>query len=303
MIHSIQKILAAALLTSSSLMALNITSATFNNIDQGWNSEQLAKLYFHHSETQRQWAWEMLSKVTFTGDEKVLDFGCRDGKISAEMARIAKNGSVCAIDVSKPMIHLAKMCFPSFAFPNLTFHNSASFDLEDFPGKQDCDYVCAFTVFHLLPNPLETLKTLKTHLKSSGKLLIIIPTGKNPELYQAACEIFPKYGLELPWLKKNPTSGSNMRSMEGCTAFLEEAGFQVESMEIVSTDNPFYSREACIAWHMGTATATWQIPADKSEAFFTDIIDRMVELNPSLIDEEGRFHFVMPRMHVIATPH
>lgn len=75
-----------SVLTCYSLLAENITSRTFENTDQGWNCDELAKMYFHNSEIQRQWAWESLSKVSFSGSEKILDFGCGDGKISAEMA-------------------------------------------------------------------------------------------------------------------------------------------------------------------------------------------------------------------------
>ena len=289
-------------LTHSALSASNITSLTFNNVDRGWNSETLARMYFHHSETQRQWAWESLSKLSFSGNEKILDFGCGDGKVSAEMARLVKHGTVLGIDVSEQMIHLAKTYFPSYAFPNLTFKNSESVALADVHGNHDYDLVCAFTVFHLISNPLEVLKNLKTHLKPSGKLLIVTPTGKNQALYQAANEIFPKYGLETPWNTKSPGNERSMRTLDGCSSFLKEAGYQIESIEIIDTDNPFYDIDDFIAWMMGTATATWQIPQHLSQVFFTDLVHRMYELDPSIVDEKGHFRFRMPRLHTTAVP-
>lgn len=288
--------------TCSSLAAANITSLTFNDVDHGWNSDSLAKMYFYHSETQRQWAWESLSNISLSGHEKVLDFGCGDGKVTAEMARLVKNGTVLGVDVSEKMIHLAKIYFPSYAFPNLTFKNSESVTLADLPGKQEYDLVCAFTVFHLIPTPLEVLKNLKTHLKPCGKLLIVVPTGANPALYQAANEIFPKYGLDTPWNKRDNPNGPSMRTLDGCSFFLKEAGYQIESLEIIDTDNPFYDLDDFIAWMVGTATATWQIPLSLSQTFFTEMVHRMYELNPDIIDEEGRFRFKMPRLHATATP-
>jgi|JI9StandDraft_1071089.scaffolds.fasta_scaffold02641_4 trans-aconitate 2-methyltransferase len=295
-------LLSISFLTCNSLPASNITSLTFNDVSRGWNSDSLARMYFHHSETQRQWAWESLSKVSLSGNEKILDFGCGDGKVSAEMARLVRNGSVLGVDVSEKMIHLAKIYFPSYAFPNLTFQNSESVTFADMPGQQDYDLVCAFTVFHLISNPLDVLKNLKTHLKPSGKLLLIIPTGKNQALYQAANEVFPKYNLETPWNNKIQGSERSMRTLDGCSSFLNEAGYQIESMEIIDTDNPFYDMDDFIAWMMGTATATWQIPASLSQVFFTDLVHRMYELDPSIIDEEGRFRFKMPRLHATAVP-
>ncbi len=295
-------LLSLSCLSCSILTAENITSWTFNNVDHGWNSDSLAKMYFHHSETQRQWAWEALSGISLSGNEKVLDFGCGDGKVSAEIARLLKNGQVLGLDVSEKMIHLAKICFPSYAFPNLEFKNSKSLILEDFAGNRDCDFVFAFAVFHLISNPLEVLKNLRNHLKPTGKLLLVIPTGKNEALYQASNEIFPKYELETPWNRSAKTGGTSMRTLDGCSFFLKEAGYEIESLKIIDTDNPFYDLEDFIAWLMGTATATWQIPSEISQSFFSDLVHRMYEINPMLIDAEGRVCFTMPRIHIIARP-
>lgn len=101
-----------------------ISSITFTDIDKGWNSPELVKLYFHNLETQRQWAWEILSKISWTGNEKVLDFASRDGKITAEISRLVRQRSVLGVDLSQPMVHFAKINFPSYAFQNLEFVQS-----------------------------------------------------------------------------------------------------------------------------------------------------------------------------------
>ena len=224
--------------------------------------------------------------------------GCRDGKISAEMARFVRNGSVLGVDISQSMIQLANVHFPPNAFPNLQFKNSESLTLSDFPGKHEYDLISAFAVFHLIPDPL--LKNLKMHLKTSGKLLIVTPTGKNQALYEAANEIFPKYALETPWNNRASPTPPSMRTLEGCSSFLREAGYTIESLEIIATDNPFYDMEDFIGYLVGTATATWQIPLSISQSFFADLANRMIELDPTIMDEKGHIHFEMPRIHAVA---
>jgi trans-aconitate methyltransferase len=286
-------------------MASQISSITFTDVDKGWNSNELVKLYFHNSETQRQWAWEILSKISWTGNEKVLDFASRDGKISAEISRLARHGSVLGADMSKCMVHFAQINFPTYAYPNLQFVHSQSLTFSDLPGKQDCDVVTALTAFHLISSPVEVLKNLKTHLKPTGKLLLSIPTGKNSALQEAANEIFPKYGMNTPWdgsTASTGITGTFMRTIEGASAVLEAAGYTVESIDLVSNDNPFTDVEDLITWHIGTASATWQIPLTIAPAFFTDLVNRMVELNPEMIDSERRVRFAMPRLHIIASP-
>src|SRR5437870_1312534 len=106
----------------------NSTYYPFEDIHKGWNSNSVVKIYFHHSELQRQWAWELLGKHPFKGDEKVLDFGCGDGKISSEISRLVSRGALLGVDISPEMLHLARIKFPTYSYPNLQFRKTESLD-------------------------------------------------------------------------------------------------------------------------------------------------------------------------------
>ena len=56
-----------------------------------WNAKDYAK----HSTTQQTWARELISKLKLNGHESVLDVGCGDGKITAEIAGYVPDGSCC----------------------------------------------------------------------------------------------------------------------------------------------------------------------------------------------------------------
>ena len=58
---------------------------------------------------------------------------------------------------------------------------------------------------------------------------------------------------------------------------------------MVDRDTPFYNKEELIAFMSGTITANWDVPLEISSAFFGDLVERMCELDPSAIDEEGEF--------------
>ena len=98
----------------------NVPNWSFDNANSGWNSSSLAEMYFHYSETQRQWAWELLGKHRFKGNEKILDFGCGDGKITAELSHLVVDGNVLGVDLSSEMLRLAQIKFPQFADPKYT---------------------------------------------------------------------------------------------------------------------------------------------------------------------------------------
>lgn len=284
------------------LFSLNASDPnwSFDNVHQGWNSEELAKMYFHYSELQRQWAWELLGKFPFKGNEKILDFGCGDGKITAEISRLVRDGFVLGVDLSPDMLHLAHIKFPPYSYPNLEFRKSDSLTFSDFSENLSFDLICSFAVFHLISSPLETLQNLKLHLNPNGHLLLVLTTGSNPLVYQAASETFAQYGIDPPW--NNAASGSTMRTIEGCTCLLQEAGYRILSIETTDGENAFYSLEELILCMVGTMTANWNIPPAISLAFFTDLIYRMYEMDAGMIDAEGRVHFIMPRIHVIAAP-
>ena len=295
--------LVVSLSTKLFFLNANVPNWSFDNANSGWNSSSLTEMYFHYSETQRQWAWELLVKHRFKGNEKILDFGCGDGKITAELSHLVMDGNVLGVDLSSEMLRLAQIKFPRFAYPNLAFRQSESLVFADLCESSPLyDVICSFAVFHLVADPLETLKNLKSNLKPTGRLLLVIPTGTNPTIYQAANEIFAKYNIDSPWANQKAKDCQTMRTLEGCSYFLKEAGYHILSLDLIETENAFYSLEELITWMMGTVTANWNIPISQSSAFFTDLVHRMYEMDSALIDQEGRIHFKMPRIHAIAEP-
>ena len=55
-----------------------------------WNPED----YSQHSREQEEWARELISKLGLKGDERILDIGCGDGKVTARIAGFVTKGSV-----------------------------------------------------------------------------------------------------------------------------------------------------------------------------------------------------------------
>lgn len=260
---------------------------------QGWNSLALAKMYFHNSETQRQWAWELLGKYRFNGDERILDFGCGDGKVTSELSRLVSEGSVVGVDISSDMLHIAKMRFPPFAYSNLSFSQTVP--------KSIFDVITSFSVFQFIADPVDNLKTLKTSLIPNGKLLLSIPTNfSDPTLFQAGNETFAKWGLESPWSKKESPPVYSTRTLEGCNQILTEAGYRILTLEMLKTENCFYDTQELLMWLSGTGTANWNVPFSKSIPFFTDFIKSLFRLKPSIVDPEGRILLSLPRIHIIA---
>ncbi|WP_225587700.1 class I SAM-dependent methyltransferase [Methylomonas fluvii] len=80
-----------------------------------------AQDYAQNSQAQQQWAKELIAGMRLTGRETVLDLGCGDGKVTAEIAAIVDQGTVVGIDNSEAMIALAQRRYPQTQHPNLAF--------------------------------------------------------------------------------------------------------------------------------------------------------------------------------------
>jgi trans-aconitate 2-methyltransferase len=79
------------------------------------------KLYSSNSSAQKNWGFELISKLHLNGNERFLDVGCGDGKLSAEVALSLPEGFVLGIDLYEEMITFAKNHYPPEKFSNLAF--------------------------------------------------------------------------------------------------------------------------------------------------------------------------------------
>jgi trans-aconitate 2-methyltransferase len=70
-----------------------------------------AKAYSERNALQKWLADSHLAQLELDGTERVLDVGCGDGKVTADIARRLTSGSVLGIDPSTRMIAFAQAHF------------------------------------------------------------------------------------------------------------------------------------------------------------------------------------------------
>ena len=96
-------------------------------------SEWHALEYDEVSSLQKWLADRSLAQLTLRGDERVLDVGCGDGKIPAEIADRLPSGSILGVDRSHDMIEYARKHNPR---ANLDFTVCGAREMA-FPGEFD----------------------------------------------------------------------------------------------------------------------------------------------------------------------
>ena len=92
-----------------------------------WNAAN----YAANSAVQQSWARELIAKLKLRGDEHILDVGCGDGKVTAELARAVPRGQVVGMDASAEMISFARKTFSSGKISNLKFHTGDARQITD----------------------------------------------------------------------------------------------------------------------------------------------------------------------------
>src|SRR5262249_4279494 len=99
-----------------------------------WNASD----YSRQSSLQQAMAEEQLSLLTLAGTERVLDVGCGDGKITAEIAARVPHGWVLGVDPSQSMIAFGSSHFGPPVRANLRFEVA---DVRGLPYCEEFDLV------------------------------------------------------------------------------------------------------------------------------------------------------------------
>src|SRR5262245_21416562 len=74
-------------------------------------TEWPASDYYRQSSLQQVMAEEQLGLLTLEGTERILDVGCGDGKVTAELAARVPGGSVLGVDPSRDRVAFASSHF------------------------------------------------------------------------------------------------------------------------------------------------------------------------------------------------
>ena len=115
--------------------------------------------YKQASSQQKAWGKSLISELDLRGPERILDLGCGNGALTAEIAALVPDGSVLGIDASESMIKTAQA---DHGAANLCFElqNIDSIDFES-----QFDVVVSNAALHwvkdhrkLLANVLQCLK-------------------------------------------------------------------------------------------------------------------------------------------------
>ncbi len=261
------------------------------HIGYNWNAQDYSK----NSQNQFQWAQELIPKLQLKGNEALLDIGCGDGKITAELARCLPEGKAVGIDSSEKMIDLAKRSFPIKDYPNLSFQ---VMDARKLTFQSEFDRVFSNAALHWIVDQKAVLECVQRSLKPGGRLLFQMAGKGNAK---DILNIINEISKVQPW--KEFFSGMafpyGFYDEKEYKTFLEQTGLKAERIELFPKDMKFHGSEGLAGW----VRTTWlpytdRIPADLKPKFVELIINCFVERHPA--DSNGTIHVGMMRLETEA---
>jgi trans-aconitate 2-methyltransferase len=256
-----------------------------------WNAED----YQQNSAAQQQWARELIAKLALTGSENLLDLGCGDGKITAEIADRLPNGTVIGIDNSSSMITLARQQYPISRYPNLSFERM---DARALAFENQFDVVFSNAVLHWIKDHRPVVEGLFKSLKPGGKILLQMGAKNGVSVYLSVLNQM----LSLPEWKvyfQDFEFPYGFMGVEDYEVMLPAAGFHIKRVELIAKDAVHANREKFKGWIRTTwLPYTERVPESKREQFIELIATRYLEKNPR--DADGCVHVPMVRLEVAA---
>ena len=314
-------------------MSLVTSAATRAKKDVRWNAAD----YAANSAAQQIWARELIAQLHLRGDEHVLDVGCGDGKVTAELARAVPKGSVTGIDASPEMIRFARKTFPPGKHPNLKFQvmdarqiSLAALFSPSRPQKEEragvrrptvtnskplaptlsplgrgegeearrFDIVFSSSVLHWVDDHPAFLRGAAACLRPGGRL--VVSCGGKGNAQDVFVALRPEMRLKQ-WCKffRKLPKPYFFHSPAEYEKWLPRFGFKTHSVKLSPKDAVYQGRDRFAAWFRTTwLPYTQRVPEDLREEFIAGVVDRYLAKHPP--DAEGRVHVRMVRLEIDA---
>jgi trans-aconitate 2-methyltransferase len=256
-----------------------------------WNAAD----YAANSVVQQTWARELIAQLHLRGDEHLLDVGCGDGKVTAEIARAVRRGLVTGIDASPQMIKFAKKTFPASKIPNLEFR---IMDARKIKFAQRFDVIFSNAALHWVDDHEKILRGAAAVLKSGGRL--VVSCGGKGNAQDVFVTLRPEMRLKRwrEFFRKMPTPYF-FYAPDDYKKWLPKFGFKIQKIKLAPKDATYNGAEGFATW----LRTTWipyvqRVPENLREEFIEAVTQRYVVKHPP--DADGKVHVRMVRLEIDA---
>lgn len=224
------------------------------------------------------------------GDEQILDIGCGDGKVTAEIASYLKDGAIVGIDNSKQMVQLASSKYEHIKFKYM--------DASEIEYKDQFDIVFSNAALHWIKDHKPVVKGIYQSLNKGGKILLQMGGEGNASTILGILDTviysneYNKYfqDFEFPY---------RFLAIQEYKQMLNDNGFNIKRVQLILKDMVHENIEAFQGWIRSTwLPYTSKLPEEKKEEFIQTITDKYIQKVP--LDDNAQIHVDMVRIEIEA---
>ena len=234
--------------------------------DDRWDGKQ----YRESSAPQERFALKGLQGLSLKGNEIVLDVGCGDGRVTAEIARRVPNGRALGIDASPSMIAACTQAHGDRA--NLAFRVA---DATSFRAEERFDVAVSFSALHWVADLRAAIRCIYEALRPGGTLVIGMGGAHQKEI----AEVF----RGERWRSRIAKRGRSFhgRTREELSTILSECGFSDVQVDVVEGARPYQDEKALLDWIMAWLPHATGLAGEEALEFGRDIVANVRASSPS----------------------
>ena len=249
------------------------------------------KKYQKASAHQKEWGMKLIAGLKLKGHEHILDLGCGDGILTAQLAELLPEGGVLGMDASQGMIDVA---LPKER-DNLRFRR---LDINALDFIDRFDIVFSNATLHWIMDHRRLLRNVHRALRAGGRLRFNFAGDGNCSNFFAVVretmaqeEFRPSYaGFEWPWY---------MPPVAEYQALAESSGFHNVRVRGENADRFFPDEETMIRWIDQPSLVPFlcHVADGVKESFRSFVVRRMIEETKQM---DGRCFETFRRISVSA---
>jgi len=249
------------------------------------------KKYERFSTHHKGWAKRLSVELSLKGNERILDLGCGDGALTAQLAALVPKGTVVGIDASRRMIETARAHQSS----NLSF---VVRDINDLDDTEAYEVIFSTATLHWVHDHHALIEKVYRALAPEGALRFnfggdgnCIHFHKIVREAMARPEYAPYFAaFSWPWF---------MPSVESYLGFMSEHPFQEARVWGENAERYFATEELLTNWVDQPSLVPFMggiDPADRQQ-FREYVLRRMIE---DTRQPDGRYFETIRRINVFA---
>jgi trans-aconitate 2-methyltransferase len=248
--------------------------------------------YGHVNSLQQEVARRALSDLVVRGEERVLDVGCGDGKVTALIVDRLTTGSLLGVDPSLPMVEAARRRLSTASHAQFAVGTAATL-----PYDAEFDLTTSFNALHWEVHWDAALHRIRAALRPTGRaFLVFVCDGERPSIEDVTTETarsarwaswFEEF--DAPYVHVDP---------DAYAATAESAGFAVDRVVVDDLDWDFGTPTRFAEWSTaGLVAWTSRLPAEDHSPFVHDVISAYAKISGT----PSTFRFLQCRVALTAS--